>query len=303
MNGITKTVPKNEDSENANIPRNRGERYIMNSLKAGFLTRGVIMRKRHNALVIDTETTMKNEKPFLAYNIGGALGDIYSPNSQPLEFDFYVQEIISNPENFVHTYKDKETGERKFWKYDRRYAHVLNDAFKNRSKIKPLKYILNYISKHIGFADSIASYNWNFDKQAFNKTVLEFHNEKYREFERIPNWCIMDCFANKEINLNYFKMVDELDELDKLQFMSKSGKNYGYSAQCMARCIFDSEQYEEQHTALEDSKMEFEVARHFARKHKTDFTKTFLGNPKSVSWVMLKKKLSAKAKMQTRNNG
>ena len=39
------------------------------------------------------------------------------------------------------------------------------------------------------------------------------------------------------------------------------------------------------------------------RKHKTDFTKTFLGNPKSVSWVMLKKKLSAKAKMQTRNNG
>ena len=56
----------------------------MNSLKAGFLTRGVIMRKRHNALVIDTETTMKNEKPFLAYNIGGALGDIYSPNSQPL---------------------------------------------------------------------------------------------------------------------------------------------------------------------------------------------------------------------------
>ena len=76
MNGITKTVPKNEDSENANIPRNRGERYITNSLKAGFLTRGVIMRKRHNALVIDTETTMKNEKPFLAYNIGGALGDI-----------------------------------------------------------------------------------------------------------------------------------------------------------------------------------------------------------------------------------
>ena len=52
------------------------------------------MRKRHNALVIDTETTMKNEKPFLAYNIGGALGDIYWPNSQPLEFDFYVQEII-----------------------------------------------------------------------------------------------------------------------------------------------------------------------------------------------------------------
>ena len=63
---------------------------------------------------------------------------------------------------------------------------------------------------------------------------------------------------------------------------------------------FDAEQYEEQHTALEDSKMEFELARHFARKHKQDFEKTFLGNPKSVSWVMLKKKLSAKAKMSER---
>tara|TARA_B100000927_G_scaffold103028_1_gene83429 strand:- start:427 stop:1230 length:804 start_codon:yes stop_codon:yes gene_type:complete len=264
------------------------------------------MRKRHNALIIDTETTMKNEKPFMAYNIGGALGDIYSPNAEPLEFDFYVQEIICNPKHFEHTYickdeNDKDFGKRKFWKYDSRYNHVLEDAFKNRSKIKPLRYILNYIKKHIGFADSVASYNWNFDKQAFTKTVLEFHNEKWREFERIPNWCVMDCFANREINLNYFNMIDNLEnDLDKLQFMSKSGKNYGYSAQCMARWIFDSEQYEEQHTALEDSKMEFELARHFARKHKKDFEKTFLGNPKTVSWQMLKKKLSAKAKMQTR---
>ena len=194
-----------------------------------------------------------------------------------------MQEIISNPENFVHTYKDKETGERKFWKYDRRYAHVLNDAFKNRSKIKPLKYVLNYISKHIGFADSIASYNWNFDKQAFNKTVLEFHNEKYREFRRIPNWCIMDCYANKEINLNYFKMINELDELDKQQFMSKSGKKlWVFRSMYGEEWIFDAEQYEEQHTALEDSKMEFELARHFARKHKQDFEKTFLGNPKNL---------------------
>ena len=68
----------------------------------------------------------------------------------------------------------------------------------------------------------------------------------------------------------------------------------------MARWVFDSEQYEEQHTALEDSKMEFELARLFARKHKQDFEKSFLGNPKTFSWVKLKKKLSAKAKMEIR---
>ena len=52
-------------------------------------------RQKHNALIIDTETTMKNEKPFLAYNIGGTLGDIYSPDSVPLEFDFYVRKSLA----------------------------------------------------------------------------------------------------------------------------------------------------------------------------------------------------------------
>ena len=257
-------------------------------------------RQKHNALIIDTETTMKNEKPFLAYNIGGTLGDIYSPDSVPLEFDFYVEEIISNPKNFEHTYIDKETGERKFWKYDSRYERVLSDAFKNRSKIKPLRYILNFISKWVSLADSVASYNWAFDRQAFQKTVLELQNENYKEFERIPNWCVLDCYANKMITMNYFRFVDSLDPIYRKAYLSHSGKNYGYSAQAMARWIFEAEQYEEQHTALEDSKMEFELARHFARKHKADFEKHFLGNPKTFSWQKLKKNLSAKEKMSQR---
>ena len=173
----------------------------------------------------------------MAYNIGGTLGDIYSPDSVPLEFDFYVEEIISNPKNFEHTYIDKETGERKFWKYDSRYERVLSDAFKNRSKIKPLRYILKYISKWVSLADSVASYNWAFDRQAFQKTVLELQNENYKEFERIPNWCVLDCYANKMITMNYFRFVDSLDPIYRKAYLSHSGKNYGYSAQAMARWI------------------------------------------------------------------
>jgi|TARA_R110000851_G_scaffold119793_3_gene247839 hypothetical protein len=257
-------------------------------------------RKKHNCLVIDTETTFKNEKPFLAYNIGGAFGDIYSKDSPPETFDFYIAEILANPENFCHTFKDKDSGKRKFWKYDSRYKKVLEDAFKNRSKIKPLKYVLNFLNKKIGLADSIASYNWAFDNQAMKKTVLEYQNEGYFDMEKIPQWCIMDGYVNQEINLNYFRMVDEKDELDKSAYLSHSGKNYGYSAQCMARWIFDSEQYEERHTAEADANMEFELARHFVRKHKRAFEDTFLGNPKTVSWVAMKKKLTAKAKMEKR---
>jgi len=260
-------------------------------------------RKKHNALIIDTETTMKNEKPFLAYHIGGCIGDIYSQDSKPLEFDFYVQEIIANPKNFEHTYIDKETGERKFWKYDSRYSKVLEDAFKNRSKIKPLRYVMNYLEKQIGFADSMASYNWAFDKQALKKTNLEYFNEDWKGSDLLPNFCLMDCYANSVINHTYFKMVDNLEPIYKANFLSHSGKNYGYSAQCMARWVFDNPDYTEQHTALDDSKMEFELARHFARKNKKQFEDIFLGNPKTVSWTLLKKKLSAKAKMEKRQQG
>ena len=257
------------------------------------------MRTKHNCLVLDTETTMKNEKPFLAYNIGGALGDIYSPDSKPITFDFYIAEIISNPENFCHTYKDKETGERKFWKYDRRYQHVLEDAFANRSKIKPLKYVIKFLNRYIGFADSVASYNWNFDKQALKKTVLEYWQEDYKEIDSIPATCIMDCFANRVINRNYFSMIDDLPKADKEAFMSKSGKNYGYSAEAMVRWLY-SEQYTHPHTAERDAKDEFLLMRYFARKHKKDFENTFLGNPKTFSWRKMKNKLSASAKMVER---
>ena len=82
-------------------------------------------RLKHNCLVLDTETTMKNEKPFLAYNIGGALGDIYSPNSEPLEFDFYVSEIISNPKNFEHTYIEKDKDSPNFGK--RMFGNMIHD--------------------------------------------------------------------------------------------------------------------------------------------------------------------------------
>jgi len=47
------------------------------------------------------------------------------------------------------------------------------------------------------------------------KTVLEYQNEGYFDMEKIPQWCIMDGYVNQEINLNYFRMVDEKDELDK----------------------------------------------------------------------------------------
>ena len=267
---------------------------------------GDIMRVKHNALILDTETTFKNEKPFLAYNIGGAFGDIFSAKSKPIAFDFYVEEIIADSSNFQHTYLDKKTGERKFWKYDSRFNFVLNQwrldkgRPDSQKKVKPLAEIFDKIAEFVDASDSVASYNWAFDKKAFITTCLEYQNRKWLEFDKLPNWCIMDAYGNRMINANYFAMVDKEKPIYKKAYLSHSGKSYGYSAQAMARWVFDSEQYIEQHTAQNDATMEFELARHFVRKHKKDFLDTFLGNPKAFSWVKMKKKLSASAKMEAR---
>jgi hypothetical protein len=60
--------------------------------------------------------------------------------------------------------------------------------------------------------------------------------------------------------------------------------------------------YIESHTALDDSRIEFQLARMFVAKHFTDFKTDFLNNVQSVSWTMIKKRLTSAEKMRIRRN-
>ena len=62
------------------------------------------------------------------------------------------------------------------------------------------------------------------------------------------------------------------------------------------------EDYIESHTALDDSRVEFELARLFMAKHFTEFKKDFLNNVKPVSWTILRDRLSSAEKMRLRND-
>ena len=61
-------------------------------------------REKLNALILDTETTMKNEHGQLPFHIGGVFGDIRNKFAKTLEFEFYVQEIVerAETESFVY---------------------------------------------------------------------------------------------------------------------------------------------------------------------------------------------------------
>ena len=87
---------------------------------------------------------------------------------------------------------------------------------------------------------------------------------------------MLDCFANKIVNKDYFKFIDELPKYEKEQYKSKSGKNLGYSAEVMARYVNRDHFYIEEHTALNDAKIEMALLKHFISKQKKSFFDVFV---------------------------
>ena len=83
-------------------------------------------------------------------------------------------------------------------------------------------------------------------------------------------------YVSKIINKDYFTYIDSLDEWERENFKSKSGKNLGYSAEIMARYVSRFTEYLEEHSSLMDSRIEFNLVRLFCDKHFPDFKGQFL---------------------------
>jgi len=107
-------------------------------------------------------------------------------------------------------------------------------------------------------------------------------------------------FGNHVINLNYFRMIDSLDEDEKKFFMSKSGKNLGYSAEIMARYISEDRGYVELHTAKEDSLIEYELAMYFFQNYKYDYFEKYHNKIGGVHWSQIRDRLSSAEKERQR---
>ena len=68
----------------------------------------------------------------------------------------------------------------------------------------------------------------------------------------------------------------------------------------MARYMNEYSEYKEAHTALDDSRIEFQLARMFVAKHFKEFKTEFLNNVQGVSWTEVRKRLSSAEKMRKR---
>ena len=152
----------------------------------------------------------------------------------------------------------------------------------------------------VSMVDGVGSYKWGFDSKAIDNTNRNLNHEGIISTWDFKAFCLQDMYVSKIINANYFKFINSLDDEEIKNYLSKSGKNLGYSAEVMARYINEHTDYVESHTALDDSKVEFELARIFCTRHFTEFKNKFLGNPKPVYWTLVKKELSSAEKMRRR---
>jgi hypothetical protein len=272
-------------------------------------------RNKWNQLTVDVETLMKNEHNKIVAEIGWTLGNILDRGDKPLSRRFLVAETMFDSSMWLHsqklckvheTLKDTPEGERTTYKVDSRYKEyqqemkALNRIGKLGEVVKSWDRILDILAEDLGMADCVASYNWNFDYTAIQTTTKRFYHHNFVELDRLPHLCIMDCFANKVINRDYFSFLDDLDKEEQEYFKSKSGLNWGYTAEIMSRYVSQDIGYTELHKALPDSMIEDTLSRYFIENYKKDYFYSFLGNPKFVSWTNIKKRLTASAKMKQR---
>ena len=257
------------------------------------------MKQKFTGLVLDTETHFKSEHQNLIYDIGWVMGDLRNATAPKIERRFFVKNFL--PLSFwKHSFVDKETGNRRFWKIDSRAEKTQRHAFDEPTMVKSWDYIMGVLHADISMVDCVGSYNWAFDSRAIDIT-----NRSLNHSAILPTWdfnefCLQDMYVRKIVNQTYFKYIDSLDENERDNYLSKSGKNLGYSAEVMARYINKHTDYIESHTALDDSRVEFELARLFMAKHFTEFKKDFLNNVKPVSWTILRDRLSSAEKMRLR---
>jgi hypothetical protein len=255
------------------------------------------MRNKFNLLVLDTETHFKSIYNNLIFDIAWCWGDIRNPTAPKIERRFFVKEFLTQ-EHWEHTFL--ENGIRKYWYRDTRAIETQRHSHDMPSMVKSWDYICGVLSTDISMVDGVGSYNWGFDSKAIDNTNRNLNHEGITSSWDFKPFCLQDMYVNKIINANYFKFINSLDADEIKNYLSKSGKNLGYSAEVMARYVNEYTDYIESHTALDDSKIEFELARIFCNRHFAEFKKDFLGNPKGVSWKSVKDKLSSAEKMRRR---
>lgn len=190
-----------------------------------------------NIIVLDTETTSL-DKPF-CYNIGYVIADLESAEKL-VERNFVVEQVWHNLPLFQSAYYA-----------DKRCIYV-EEMRKRITIMDKWGYIMRQISRDLKTYNVEHAYAYN---SSFDDRVLTFNNDWFKTinpFDTIPFhdlWAMAQCTI---VDDEYKAYCDEHE------FYTETG-NYKTSAEVMTRYISGNEEFIEEHTALSDSRIEFDL--------------------------------------------
>lgn len=226
-------------------------------------------RKKEMYLILDTETCNSVEQP-LPYDIGYAIcdrdGNIYKMNS------FIVAEIFLDMHDVMETayYAEKIPN---YWEDLKIGIRKMKTLYNIRKEI--LEDIKKYNVKTIG------AYNMNFDKKALNNLIRYVTKSKLRWF--FP-------FGMKYICIWHMACQTILNTKTYIKFAEKNGlvsekDNILTSAESCYKFLKNNLDFVENHTGLEDVKIEIEIMTKCFKTHKK-----MDKEPYSACWLIPQKK-------------
>ena len=255
------------------------------------------------ACVVDTECTYISKNPRMVFHFGATIGDIEQENSfRVIKMDYYVKEVMQDIEMFLHRNKEGEA-----YGYNSSMKNALQDAFNNFHKVKKWKEIIEEWQDYIHSMNVkyLTSYNFNFDIGTGDKvgTIRKTHQQLTDKTFYLPRgvdyFCLMDIAGTMFMNRNYRNFIQGLDEIDIQQMRTDKG-NPKYSAEACMRYLNKDVYFQEQHTALRDSLLEFRLLAHFWKRWKPNIKRDFVNNVRGVSLKNIKEGVSVAKRLEQR---
>ena len=207
-----------------------------------------------NIVVFDTETTSL-EKPF-CYNIGYVIADIESGNVL-LKKDFVVEQVWHNPMLFTTAYYS-----------DKREIYISRMKGK-KAVMEKFGYITQEMIRDFKAYNVELAFAYN---SPFDVKVFEWNCEWFKCNNPFDNIEIKDIMNFVHTFIAFREEYQVFCESN--QFFTESG-NYSTSAETLFRYITQNLEFEEEHTALADSLIEFEILRTCVIEYGANITTTY----------------------------
>ena len=230
-----------------------------------------IDNRKHYLTVLDTETTGLDNVPALVfpiiYDIGWLVAD--KKGNIVVEREFIVQEVFYNP-IMQNAY------------YGSKIPYYTDRVTRADILVKPFREILEILNKDISLMkhNTLCAYNMNFDLRALRSTAIfcKILEKGEKDWTKLFNREVkVQDIWGLAVETILKKKWDYLDFIDQFGFLTESG-NPKTSAEVVYKFLTNNPEYEELHTALEDCRIEYQIAIEAIRS-KREYTKGIIANP------------------------